>query len=364
MKILCLISSGKGHLDLGGNGFTEYIKELNLHNEIHVLSTKVNCDALADVSQKGHVFEHINQLMLPLEEHEIYQFEEHFFIFLKLLELKVKSINPDLVLVDRILGLADPLLQSLSIKYISVGTNGVEWRKHQGYILDPNKSIHNKNGLRAKLSHFLKWPKTPLSAWSISPYLNICFINNKFYPPTYQRAHYINLFSKSVALFEKKKYFGISLGNGTYDVKEFSEKLNAILSIVPENIEILIFGSDKDWKAISKEVNTPNKLEFLGYVNFNDYFKTLSHLIFAGGISTTWACIQHGVIPIIIAGDVHDQNYNAATIKKELNLFISAIFEKQEDYQKKLQKMKHPSNFSHTLKESVSLIEAESKNEF
>ena len=360
MKVLCMICSGRGHLDMGGNGFTEYIKELHREHEVHILSTKVQCDFLANVSHTSHVFEYINQLMLPLEEHEMYQFEENFFMFQKMVELQIKSINPDLVLVDRILGLADPMLQSLGIKYISIGTNGAPWRK-LGYVLDPHKPVHNKNGLTTKLQEYLKWPKNLLSAWSISSYLNICFVDSRFYPLSDQRVHYINMYSNDNLTFEGKDKFGISLGNGTYDVKEFSEKVNAILGLVPEDMEILIFGSQKDWEAISLEIKSPNTLKFLGYVDFKDYFKSLSHLIYAGGISTTWACIEYGVIPIIITGNTHDQDYNAETIKRELDLLITDIFDKQEEYQKKLSEFRNPSNFTHSLQESISIITSEVK---
>lgn len=361
MRVLCLISSGRGHLDLGGNGFTKYITQLNVNNEVHIISTTSQCKLLENITYKTHVTNHIDQLMLPVEEHETYQFTEYFFQFLKLLELKVKSINPDLAIVDRILGLADPLLNSLSIKYISMGTNGIDWRKHKGFILDPNLSVHNKNGLTAKLSSFLKWPKTRLSAWSQSKYLNICFVDRDFYPLSNNRVHHINMFSENSYLVDDKKNIGISLGNGYYNQEEFCEKLNAILSIFPSNLEILIFGNNDRWKTLSKNIKTPNKLRFLGYVNFNDYFKSISHLIFAGGVGTLWSCIQYGVIPIIISGNIHDQNYNATYIKQKLDIFISNIFEKQGYYLKKIEEMKNSTKYTHSIKESVSIIESEIK---
>jgi hypothetical protein len=81
-----------------------------------------------------------------------------------------------------------------------------------------------------------------------------------------------------------------------------------------ENQKIKIYGKDKitDGFIESIPAEYQSKIEMRGFVDFKVEMQKLKYLIFPGGIGSLWYCLDNNVMPIIVSGEIHDQNYNEA----------------------------------------------------
>lgn len=327
MKIICLLSGGEGHLDLGGKGYLRIALGLkSLGHNIKFITNKAQSDRLSNHGLESIVFERINKLWLIVEHGNVQKFTNEYLSTLKALELLVKKEKPAVVLVDRILGLSDGMLNYLQIPYVSIGTPGGAWKKEGKYSIQPGISGHNTNGHKDILEDALKWKFNTISIWSNSPYRCVSFVGKNYYPHCSQVSKEVNLFT-NVSLPHRNE-LGISLGSGTFYMEEFTTKIENFLKKQDSLKAIPVFGKKELVFKFIDKFHDPIRKKMInkGYVSFDEELPMLSHLIFAGGIGTLWYCFQYGITPVIFSGHIHDQDFNEKRIK-ELKLF---------DYQVKL----------------------------
>jgi len=316
MKIICLVSRGLGHLDFGGKGYLTIVDNLKQRGHEIVFYTSNHYKLLNSLGYKYIKSEDVDLLWLWKENVNINRLDRSYFMKLKYIELTIRNEQPDLVLVDRILGLASGLLNSLKIKYVAVGTPGGKWSKDVYSIL-PKTSVHNTNGVLDLYKKKLDWDFNVISVWCNSPYLNLVFIGKEFYNGiSSSNTLYINNFD-----FKKSKgegRVGISLGSGMDG--NFDEMINIfkeICDLSSADEKIFLYGkSNSISKFISLLPNDYlNRIDTKGYVDFNEELKNLTYLVFYGGIGTLWYCLNNNVIPIIVSSKIHDQDYNANQCK-------------------------------------------------
>ncbi len=311
MKIVCLLSKGKGHIDFGGMGYLKIAKALREEgNEVIFYTAENQVSFIESQGFKCIVVKNIDWLWLYRDDYDYSKGDKNFYIGLKFIELSLQKEKPDLVLVDRILGLAGGMLEHLKIPYISIGTPGGNWRKVDKSIL-PELSEHNHNGTKELFIERLHWPFKELSAWCNSPYLNIVFMGKEFYPNHhFENTLFVNHFNYNFT--PNKEEIGLSLGSGTFDNEKMLQALINACQHLKENQKLKIYGKDKItdgfFESIPKEYLS--KIEMCGFVDFKVEMQKLKYLIFPGGIGSLWYCIDNNVMPIIVSGEIHDQNYN------------------------------------------------------
>jgi UDP:flavonoid glycosyltransferase YjiC (YdhE family) len=311
MKIVCLLSSGAGHLDLGGMGYLKIAQGLMaMGHEVVFISNKEQQKRLAKHGITTVVFERINKLWLIVDHAKVQDFKLEYLQTLKAFELVVKNQRPHLVIVDRILGLSDGMLNYLQIPFVSIGTPGGNWKKEGKFSIQPGLSVHDTNGHKDVLEDVLKWKFQHISIWSNSPYRCISFIGRNYYSQGSKASREVNLFQNNS--YSQRKKLGISLGSGTFNMDEFTTRIIHFLNEREIDIPISVFGeSDLIARFMEKfPLAIRDKMISRGYVSFHTEMPLLSHLIFAGGIGTLWYCLEYGVVPIIFSGHIHDQDYN------------------------------------------------------
>lgn len=311
MKIVCLLSKGKGHLDFGGMGYLKIALELKRQgHEVIFYTTENQIPFLESQGLKCKLVKNIDWLWLYRDDFNYLEIEKDFFVGLKFIELSLQKEKPDLVLVDRLLGLANGLLDHLKIPYVSIGTPGGNWKKIDQSIL-PGLSAHNENGTKELFIKRLHWPYKTISAWCSSPFLNIVFMGKEFYPDhQFENTLFIDHFNYTYT--ENKSGIGLSLGNGTVDLPKLSSSISSASKHLKPSQKIQVFGTKKESEKLIKIVPTylVDKIELKGYVDFKVEMQSLKYMIFSGGIGTLWHCLDNSVVPIIISGEIHDQNYN------------------------------------------------------
>ena len=317
MKIVCLLSRGKGHIDFGGMGFLKIALALkNEGNEVIFYTTENQIPFLESHGLKCVLVKNTDWLWLYRDDFNYAESDKNFFVGLKFIELSLQREKPDLVLVDRLLGLANGMLDHLKLPYISIGTPGGNWQKIGKSIL-PGLSAHNHNGTKELFIERLHWPYKVLSAWCPSPYLNIVFVGKEFYPHHhFENTLFVNHFDYTIT--KNKEGIGLSLGSGTSDNKKMAQAfVDACQHLNPDQ-KIRLYGKDKFTEEFVKEIPSDylNKLELRGFVDFKTEMQSLKYMIFPGGIGTLWYCLDNNVAPIIVSGEIHDQNYNESQIKE------------------------------------------------
>ncbi len=311
MKIICLVSRGAGHLDFGGNGYLSLALKLRDRGHDVIFYTNKHYNLLEKLSFKCIKSSDIDTLWVANEKTDLTKYGRAYYLRLKYIELTIRNENPDLVLVDRILGLAAGMLNSLNIKYVCVGSPGGSWKKDD-FTISPNVSHHNQSGAIRMYQKKLGWEFDEISVWCNSPFFNIVFIGKEFYNTVNSKnTLFINNFeySKNAGLGT----VGISLGSGMEG--DFEKILDSFLIICSEQKvkkKIMLYGKEK---GIDKFISLiPNeyldKIEVRGYVNFNEEMNKLTYLLFFGGIGTLWYCLNNNVVPIIVSSHIHDQDYN------------------------------------------------------
>jgi hypothetical protein len=321
MKILCLLSKGKGHLDFGGMGFLQIAKNLkNQGHEVIFFTVKSQFPQLIDVGFSCEEVQNIDWLWLYRDDYDYQSEPKNRFIGLKFIELKIQKYQPNVVLVDRLLGLAGHMLNHLKIPYVSIGTPGGNWKKEGNSIIE-GESKHNHNGNKELLRKRLHWEIDTLSAWCNSPYLNIVFVGQEYYPNhNYKHTLFVNHFDYQFGI--NKNEIGISLGSGTFDYLKMLKAIFDIDKKLKANQKIRLYGNKKVTNKFIIHVPKKylNKIEIKGFVDFKTEMQELKTLVFSGGIGTLWQCLNNGVKPLIISAKIHDQNYNKTqSVQLELN---------------------------------------------
>ena len=315
MKVLCLISRGPGHIDFGGMGFLRVIKGLKERGHDVIAFTSKKLGALLEQHQiSAKEIKNIDWLWLNADAGIYDDHEDSFFVGLKLIELQIKKEKPQLVLVDSLLGLAANMLRSLDVPFVSFGSPGANWKKVDKVIL-PGISLHNSNGFKEKLLSATKWHNSDLSAFCNSPFLNVVFLGKEFYGETGENTAYVNLFTETEVI--KQKRIGVSLGNGTVDFQKMKLAVLQLLTEVEDDVDIEVYGEDRDVNSLISLLSEDQlkKIKIKYFVDFNKVLPGLTHLIYAGGVGTTWCCAEYNIFPIVVSGNIHDQDFNASRIQ-------------------------------------------------
>lgn len=315
-KVLCLLSCGNGHLDFGGMGYLEIARGLrNRGQEVVFVSVPFQCDRLRRLNFNTIEIPYIDTLWMVEENFPTANLGDNFINSLKTIELLIRKEKPDLVLVDNLLSLASGMLSHCGIPYVSIGAPGGYWIKNLHQIT-PGKSLHNGNGLLQYLKERLHWPIPYLTTCCHSPYHNITFMGKEFYPD-YDEAHTsVNLFTQKE--LPAKNKLAISLGSGTFVQDPFIKNVCDTIRLFPKNSVFDLYGFeqyiDAFMEAAGPEIS--QQINIVGYKPFDEALKDVSLMIFAGGIGTIWQCLENAVVPIIVSGGVHDQDYNAEQLKR------------------------------------------------
>jgi len=312
---VCLISRGPGHIDFGGMGYLRTMKALQSrgHDVIAYTSKKLT-NLLLSHQIKAVEVKNIDWLWLHSEAYEYDKIGDEFFIGLKFIELQIKKEKPDVILVDSLLGLAADMARSLKVPFVSFGSPGGNWKKVEKAIV-PGYSIHNTNGFKDRLYSVAKWLPGNISAFCNSPYLNVVFMGKEFYGEVGENTAYLNLFTNVQPIKEKR--IGVSLGSGTVNFEKMKRVLVHADQEFSKDIAIEIYGYSKDVEELSKLLpdNILKRVKIENYVDFSKVLPGLTHLIYAGGIGSSWYCVEYNIIPVVVSGNIHDQDFNASRLK-------------------------------------------------
>lgn len=310
MKIVCLVSSGKGHLDFGGKGFIKLVQELSkLGHEILFLSDPKQKEVIEKLNFAFKEVHKIDRLWLNnYDKEKNISFE--YMCALKMIESKVIKEKPDLILVDRILGLAEGFFNLHQIPYISIGTPGGIWAKNENGII-PSRKENKYLELQKNLAKKINWKFNEISAWCNSPLMNICFVGKEFYDHGISNTSvFIDIpFETSPSI--KKNKIGLSLGSGTIDLDKVVEYIESS-SFATDN-KLIIFGKIDWWNKLKAKLSQEllKKVDYQSFINFESDLTDFSELVFAGGISTIWYCNKYNIKPTIIPSGYNDQMYNS-----------------------------------------------------
>lgn len=358
MKVVCLLSSGAGHLDLGGGGYLKTVLGLkNRGHEVVFITTDKQKERLEQYGIRSVVEPYINQLWNLEETSIVTSLKHEYFLILKRIELLVTSERPNVVLVDRILGLSEGLLNYLEIPFVTMGSPGGKWKKNL-HSISNQVSMLNYNGLNQKLKEKLNWEIETVSYWCDSPFLNLTFIGKELYPNQVKSNTAIKLFSQNKYV-KRRSQVAISIGSGSIHNPNFAHEVGEVLEKAFDLESIDLYGAAEYIGNFEEKLRQNLRIELRnsGFVKFDKLFKELTHLIFAGGIGTLWYCLEYGVWPIIISGNVHDQDYNASMLKT-IGCGLDKLEQlKSEEVSGYLNCIKNDMTFDKTLDEAIEMIE-------
>jgi hypothetical protein len=313
MKIVCLVSSGKGHLDFGGGGFLKLAKAFEeAGHEVVFQSDNHQRELIISAGFHFEEVKNIDRLWVNnynLDKNTSFE----YLCALKMIEGKVVKQKPDLILLDRILGLAEGFLNSNNIPFIGIGTPGGVWEKNNDGIT-PKLGINKYQALEEILEEKIGWVFSEISAWCNSSIMNISFIGKEFYDHgVSSKSEFIDMPFEIVET-ELKNRVGLSLGTGTFDIKATEKFINALDFSKKHKLEIL--GREIWWDKLSKQLSADalSNINYTGFINFDTELSQFSKLIFSGGISTIWYCVKHNIVPVIVPAGYNDQAYNANRI--------------------------------------------------
>ena len=258
---------------------------------------------------------YLDALWLP--EEQVADFDDGYFLALKTIELTIRAIKPDLILSDRLLAMMSPLCEHLGIPMIAMGTPGGLWKRSGRSIL-PGRSKLNDGKLPHLLRDRLKWQfSATISAWCYSMVANIHFMPRSFYADMGGTSLAINLFTEGFP--RKENAVALSLGNNLAGPQELANALDGYMSDrTISNTPVHVFGKAKVYQQFyySLKPEWQAHVQFMEYVDFDTVLKPYKLLIFAGGIGTLWYCLENGIYPWAVSGEIHDQNFNCERMGK------------------------------------------------
>jgi hypothetical protein len=359
MKIICLISKGKGHLDFGGMGFVKLAQWLkDLGHEVIWLTVNEQSQYLKSKGFVVHEQPYVDALWFPEEDKK--EFDDDWIMGLKTIELSILHLKPDVILSDRLLGLARQLCDTLNIPMISLGTPGGLWKRDKRLIV-PGCSSHHHSKLPEILSKRLKWNiEGEWSAWCISSLMNIVFMPAEFYEPyRFETSRYINLMSSNIP--KDRCGLAISLGNNTADLKKLSLAIIELDQQYDHKQSFDLYGKPESQAQLLKLLPLPlhQRIKPLGYVPFEKALPGYQTLLFSSGISTIWYCIEYGINSLVLPGGIHDQQYNADRLQ---SLRWGKIYQEGQDnslWTRRYSDIKNTEKltFNTTLQDVISAIE-------
>lgn len=376
MKILCIASSAPGHIDFGGGGFVTMAQALEERG--HQVKWLTYGEQAERLGKKGCIAEGhpaigslglypffpVGDIESNLQQHQINVESIKQFHSL-LLEDK-----PDLLLIDRLLVYAGLVASELEIPYLAIGTPGGHWNLKQIYkalnVYPSDDPVDKFNEYGGYLKDELAWTKGELdSFWLNSPFLNICFMSQEFYPLSEKQQNICaNVYHHQNEIqVEGGRQIGLSFGNqGRQEPLLTLLEHIVTLESIPMPLEVFVGTNEILYEKLSVKYSL-EKINLHKWVDFGNHFKNLSCLIFLGGVGTIWRCIDNGLPMLILPGNIGDQLYNAERVESigagihleagdiEKGKISSALAQciQSDTYQKRYNEFSLQKNYSDTL---------------
>lgn len=372
MKILCILSEFPGHIDFGGMGFLRLAKVMkNLGHEVVWAAAPEHLSKIKESGFNKFLFTHTAALhMRPFftpESISTYskEFEKRIEL-IKRTHITIKQMNPDIILIDRVLQFGFLISEQLQIPTVSIGSPGGYWAKSESGVRNMATPITSYIEVGEKLKEKLNWNKGRLtSLWGYSSYLNICFLGKSFYQnKELKNAAYVNHFNQKPKDTERGS-FGISFGNSG-PPEAMMQPLQYLLQIREafSSIEVFTGTQTHIYKTLKNQFGSTINLH--GWVSFSDYFTTIKGLAFYGGVGTLWECLNYNVPMLVIPTRVGDQAWNGNAIERlGLGQCLVATNNRDEivkktqnilhinSYQANINEFKKPENYTDTMESVV-----------
>jgi UDP:flavonoid glycosyltransferase YjiC (YdhE family) len=318
MRVLCVVSEQPGHLDFGGMGYLRVAEQLRSRG--HDIRWIVNGDQAKRIqAEQFQAIEDINITDLHLNrliEHlakgtplaNTIQTIEH-------LANTCSRLTPDIVLCDRVLSFAPLALEQTGAPYVSMGTPGGEWRVTRNGVIPATTPISQYLVIGEEIRRRLAFPIGTLpSAWVNSPWLNICFVGRSYGDISHTRlssASFVRHFA-AVPPECRTPHVGCSFGN-TGDPRSLLNVLQILANERAVTLDVFM-GRRREVRDLIDGRFTGELVRLHEWVDFNDFLPKLTLLLFLGGISTLWDCVNYCVPMAIVPGGSGDQYYNSRAV--------------------------------------------------
>ncbi len=327
MRVACIVSPGRGHLDFGGSGFIKLAEQLcSRGHEIKWITTQKQADRLGDGPWQLDILPTQSLDLQPFNlPARIQQYPSRYQCHLQAmqnLDTLLRSFRPHLVLIDRILALAAGVVQRLEIPWVSLGKPSGWWVSTANGVLPSSTPIASYQTVCEQIKHDLAWSGVSVdSLWANSPHLNISFLGRNFYAGTNTSGFpsaYVNHFEVANTA-EPRSHFGLSCGN-TGDPAPFVQAIRYLAELTAKDFQLDFFIGDRlEIEQQTRKFTNNPFIHVHRWVDFNLFFPLLKFLIFPGGNGTLWQCVNHFVPMLVVPSNVGDQYYNACVVNR-LNL--------------------------------------------
>ncbi len=370
MKVLCVVSSGTGHLDFGGMGFVGLAKKLVARghdvtwiscqqqvNRLRAFDFNVEQQPVIDALNLNY-FIPVNAIAQHGDKYQWLLQQIQYFHTL------IASRKPNLILFDRLLTYAALAADELCVPYASVGTPGGHWFRHETGTLPSESPVLDYSHLGDAIKNDLGWKRGALNSfWINSPLLNICFLGRDFYSvqPGTPSAQVYHFADKSIRTSGTR--FGISFGNeGTEAILKLFMECMLQHDEVQDPLDIFLGNKDHLMREMVPRYQS-ERVKFHGWVDFSEHFPKLKCLAFFGGIGTIWHCIDNFLPMLVVPGLIGDQIYNGRLVVEcglgecfdvsrntcESLRPILARISDANNYQKKIAALRSIDNYSDTM---------------
>lgn len=362
MRIVGLVSHSPGHLDFGGGGFLRLAEQLRGRGhdfswiagppsaevlvghgwDVAYVSDTRSVAGSALIGRSGRAWEVSCRTLTELR-------------------LSIQSIEPHLLLVDRCLSVAGPLLETLGLPFAAIGAPGGLWHRTAEGVSPTRETLETFRETSARLNDAFEWFNGDFdSEWLRSPSLNITFLGKSFYP---QEAR--NSSSAFVNLFEPGSSGGACLGTRlgfafgrTGEIEILGTVLDDVLaagSWAPDQIDLLLGGRPDGLADFQRFASSGLALH--GWCDYRSTFPGFCGLVTYGGIGTLWHSIDNNLPSLVAPSSAGDQAFNARAVAREgLGLFFDgtgpAPVSLLRDLGKQglpFERFKDPANFSDDL---------------
>ena len=318
-NVLCVVSANPGHIDLGGNGFINVANKLAKNGHKLTWITRAGqVERLIRLQQEAYDEETIPHLWMygnilkAKHETAILNSICHSLINF---QKKLISLNPDIILFDRVLTLGALAADQLKIPYVSMGAPGGYWSNEEGFLQPCKNPVKLYSDIEQLICEKIKWNhNTTGSFWIDSPCLNVCFTGKSFYNVSNKTAYVYNFTDNDND--NDRKRIGISFGN-TGSIELMMHVLSSLDSKpcdFTDNIDIYT-GNRPDLKErLANHINPGTQV--YGWKDFSAQLHNYRFFIFMGGIGTIWHCINQKVPMCVIPSRMTDQPFNAHMVKQ------------------------------------------------
>ena len=384
MRIICLTSSQPGHMDFGGQGFVRLAKSLQ-HKNHHVTWLSFG-EQPERLKKQGCTVDELpalsNLSVMPFftaDKIDLYKQQHQSRInAIKTLYTLLNKEKPDILIIDRLLAYASLVAKQLNIPFVAMGTPGGYWqfdKQEQCVHVSPSLTpVHDYANYGEALKKSLGWQQGENNSfWTLSPSLNVCFMNRAFYPlDNDQKKQLVSVNHHQKNSTETKdKRLGISFGNQG-NQQHLLKLLEYAIDLPSDLLPINVFvGSHHALYNQLDSLYNSKQITLHHWVDFNQYFSTLSGLIFLGGIGTIWQCIEHNVPMLISSGNIGDQRFNAERVQAmgigvhlsddiEKDVLLATIIEycKTTSFQDNINTFKQQQSYTDTLETACQRIES------